>query len=214
MDLVLKILAVAIAVFALLTAVVTHKIKRLEYDSARSASMRATDGTALSNIKYDRSKRWPWALLKWSLLLVGAGGIVLLLISESALDVVLSLAILAGSVYSFRALRHEPWRKASVVRRGASIVVQGSFESVFRRCARSLQVLNARRIELDESVGMIRARTPWTWWGSWGEKIEIRVKALDSNSTSVQFVSDSVLPTTIVDFGRNSRNLERLIAAI
>ena len=45
---------------------------------------------------------------------------------------------------------------------------------------------------------------------SWGEAIEFQLKEIDADQTEIQFSSRPVLRTTLIDYGKNLRNIELL----
>lgn len=50
-------------------------------------------------------------------------------------------------------------------------------------------------------------------WQSWGEDV-LAIIGHGPRGTVVQLRSESTLPTTLVDWGRNRQNLERVVAAL
>lgn len=52
-----------------------------------------------------------------------------------------------------------------------------------------------------------------TWW-SWGENITVHFTELAPGSTRVEVMSKPSMPTTLVDWGKNRRNVDKILAAI
>jgi len=49
---------------------------------------------------------------------------------------------------------------------------------------------------------------------SWGEIIGIKVSGNEQGGSLVEAISECVVPTTIIDYGQNRKNLESLFAAL
>lgn len=78
-----------------------------------------------------------------------------------------------------------------------------------QRVIDALKSLKFRIIEKDEKNGVIVARTRLNIW-SWTEKVTIKI---DPNG-KLHIESKCSLPTQIVDWGKNRRNVENLFAQI
>ncbi|WP_182111303.1 MULTISPECIES: hypothetical protein [unclassified Actinotalea] len=50
-------------------------------------------------------------------------------------------------------------------------------------------------------------------WASWGEKIRATI-GHGTHGSVVHLHSESALPTTLIDFGKNKKNLAKVVAAI
>jgi hypothetical protein len=74
--------------------------------------------------------------------------------------------------------------------------------SLFRRCI--IQ-------EENRSLGRIVARTGINW-KTWGDVITISFKRTGSNCTYIQISSRPNARTTIVDYGKNLENVERIVS--
>jgi hypothetical protein len=221
MELLEKAFGLLTAVVALVTAAITYRQKRSGGELPRAAATSNVSGLRVVEIKYAEPKRWPWVLAKWSTIPLGLLGVFACLDSGYlavttgssifALGAVYWGACAAMYPYLFVRLRREPWRLASKVQRGAQVTVQGTFEDIFARCHNALSAVGARVTELNAVSRHIRARTSWTW-RSFGENIDITLEPVDQDSWLVKLSSDNVLPTTLVDYGKNNRNLRALIA--
>jgi hypothetical protein len=51
-------------------------------------------------------------------------------------------------------------------------------------------------------------------WKSWGETIEVVLTPDSGKSTHAVFTSSSSVKLTLVDFGKNQNNIERIISAL
>ena len=65
----------------------------------------------------------------------------------------------------------------------------------------------------DTSTGEIKARVGISLW-SWGENVTISLNAESDTDTSLVISSNPVFKLTLVDYGKNRRNINTLLAAI
>jgi hypothetical protein len=70
-------------------------------------------------------------------------------------------------------------------------------------------LITAKIIEDNEQNGHIKAKTPMSVWG-WGEVVEIDVSAVDNNKSQITVTSRPSLKTTLVDYGKNTENVEKI----
>ena len=119
---------------------------------------------------------------------------------------------LVSYVYQFRVVRRGP-DTPSRVRREARVTVDGDYEAVFDRCENAVRKLGARIVLLERDGGHIHARTGLSW-RSFGERVNVSITREGDASCVVVLASDSVTPITLVDYGRNSNNLELLIDSL
>ncbi len=61
--------------------------------------------------------------------------------------------------------------------------------------------------EIGEDEGVIHAKSAVNFW-SWREKIEVNIDA----DGSVSMKSECVLPTQVVDWGKNKKNVQQFFA--
>jgi hypothetical protein len=59
----------------------------------------------------------------------------------------------------------------------------------------------------------VSARIPLSW-RSWGDDLDVRVTHEDAESVTVTVTSTAVLKTTLIDWGKNQSNVEKLLAEI
>jgi hypothetical protein len=85
-------------------------------------------------------------------------------------------------------------------------------DAALERCRAALDQLRVRTVRTDPASAMVRGRVPMTW-ATWGERIECRVHPAEQGSR-VEIRSRPVLRTTLVDFGRNRENVERVSALL
>jgi hypothetical protein len=87
-----------------------------------------------------------------------------------------------------------------------------SFDESFDLCVRSLYVISRSRvIETDHSGGRILARTGINW-KTWGDTISFEVSASRKRSSKIRVSSRPTAMTTIVDFGKNLQNVNRIVS--
>lgn len=98
----------------------------------------------------------------------------------------------------------------SRVRREMRVIIDGDYDAVFNRCENALRAIGASIIASDRSIGLICARTG-IGWKSFGEQVEIKVFKSGQEDCTVTLVSDSILSVTLVDYGKNSQNIDALI---
>ena len=63
---------------------------------------------------------------------------------------------------------------------------------------------NEFTIELDGKI---------SWW-SWGEFVTVACRYVNDSMTTIEIVSRPKMPTTIVDYGKGSRNVKKVIDAL
>ncbi|WP_022850115.1 hypothetical protein [Limisalsivibrio acetivorans] len=122
---------------------------------------------------------------------------------------------------SLTAISHFTTRKAgnpkaaSKVRQNVFITIPLPFNEAYRLVMDSLDALGKYKIEhSDEEQGGIKLKTGTTW-RSWGEEMVVLAKKTDNeNETRVNILSGPNVKTTMVDFGKNYRNVEAVISKI
>ena len=62
----------------------------------------------------------------------------------------------------------------------------------------------------DRAAGVIKARIGPTWQ-SWGEVVEVDLRQLTGAGLEVEVRSKPVLPLTFLDYGKNERNVRRIL---
>ncbi|SRR6266542_3916045 len=116
---------------------------------------------------------------------------------------------LAFYVHLFRSFRRDP-DAPSRLRREARVTIDGAYDAVFDRCESAIRMLGAKIISLDRDRGQIHARTGLSW-GSFGERVDIVIMRHGDTACSIVLTSYNVIPGTLVDYGKNSRNLDVLL---
>jgi protein-S-isoprenylcysteine O-methyltransferase Ste14 len=98
----------------------------------------------------------------------------------------------------------------SRVRREMQLIIDGDYDTIFDRCEHALRKIGASIVGSDRDMGMIHARVGMSW-RSVGERVEIKLLKSENADCIVTLVSDSELSITLLDYGKNSQNLDALI---
>lgn len=101
----------------------------------------------------------------------------------------------------------------SLVRRELQFTVASDHDAVFDQCEAALLKMRAIPIARDRDLGLIYAHTGFSW-KSFGERMEVAITTSDTANCTVTVVSDSVYSTTLVDYGKNTQNLNSFIRCI
>jgi hypothetical protein len=92
----------------------------------------------------------------------------------------------------------------------ATIPVGTPAAEVLRRGAEAAAALpRAELTSVDPEAGILVLRGGMSW-RSWGERIEITAAPRFDSATDVTITSRSAIPWTLVDYGVNARNVQRL----
>jgi len=88
------------------------------------------------------------------------------------------------------------------------------FEDAFGHCVASIHSLRGGRLgRCDRGKGLIEGRTAWSWH-SIGDQIRYSLTREDDRRTRVELVSHPLFHATLLDYGTNYDNAERLTAAL
>jgi hypothetical protein len=86
------------------------------------------------------------------------------------------------------------------------------FEGAFDRCIESLGVIRKCRVrEQDRSRGKIIAKSSVNW-KTWGDTISFEITGAGSEETDVRVSSRPTSRSTIVDYGKNLENVEKIVS--
>ena len=87
-----------------------------------------------------------------------------------------------------------------------------SFNESFDLCIRSLDLISRSRVkEKDRSGGRIIARAGLNW-RTWGDTISFEISASGEGSSRIRVSSRPAARSTIVDFGKNLQNVNRIVS--
>lgn len=92
-----------------------------------------------------------------------------------------------------------------------SVELQMSFNDAFDLCVRSLSQIKRSKIkEKSRSQGRIVAKGGISI-KSFGEVIEFKLKEISCDKTGIELSSRPTVPITLVDYGKNRANIEKLV---
>jgi hypothetical protein len=95
------------------------------------------------------------------------------------------------------------------VRQKRTLFVLGSREQVYEELREALGGLGVRRFDIaDPEAGVLTGHTAWSW-KSFGENMSAVIKQV-GEVCEVTITSEPRLPTTMVDYGKNRGNIERI----
>lgn len=94
-----------------------------------------------------------------------------------------------------------------------TLELQLPFYKICNLCITSLEAVNGRIVEKSEqeegTSAKVVAKTKMTW-KSFGESIQFDIHKINSDKTEVKISSKPTLGTTLVDYGRNLENIEKI----
>lgn len=93
-------------------------------------------------------------------------------------------------------------------------VLDVPFEEAFESCVASLRTLRGGRVgRCSRKKGTVSGRSAMTW-RTLGNRIRFQLTRLDESTTQVELTSHPLYQTTLVDYGTNYDNAERLTATL
>ena len=85
------------------------------------------------------------------------------------------------------------------------------YETAFGLCKNSLRMIKKGTIQNENSsAGRIEAKAGMTW-KTWGERISFDVRKISDRESEVEVSSRPIIRTTLVDYGKNLENVERIL---
>lgn len=104
--------------------------------------------------------------------------------------------------------------KSSGVHKKGAIEVGLPSQEVFKICRNAGLVLNGAKISYEsQQKGMLIIKTGISW-KTWGDIIEIVIEEIAANHTRVSIQSRPLVPTTLIDYGKNAENINRIVGYI
>lgn len=100
-----------------------------------------------------------------------------------------------------------------MAKNSASTAFDRGFDDVRRDARSALEAKGASIATADEAAGTIEARVGMGLM-SWGEVIQVAISGSASAPTSVTIKSRSRVPITLVDRGKNARNVNQVLGDI
>lgn len=99
--------------------------------------------------------------------------------------------------------------KNYAVKQSKSIFVDWDYDTAFQRCAQALNDYGCRQIQPNPLHGTIVSKSKLDVFAAL-QAIGMRVIEHDPGDCEIQIISQPKMPTTMLDFGRNLRNVEEL----
>ncbi|AWB43642.1 hypothetical protein DCC85_04990 [Paenibacillus sp. CAA11] len=89
--------------------------------------------------------------------------------------------------------------------------VEGSREEIFELCLRSLGEIKRTKVKsTSPDEGIIQASAGISWL-TWGDVIEFQIKSAGEEHYFVQVLSRPAVSTTLIDYGKNLDNVQRIL---
>lgn len=107
-------------------------------------------------------------------------------------------------------VRHESEQDFDI-RQQRSLTLRLPYDKAFAVCGESVAAVRGRIKTANSSDGKIEARTGWTW-KTFGCVITYVIKPAGERLTEVQVSSRPQVRTTLIDYGENLDNVERICA--
>lgn len=137
-------------------------------------------------------------------------GLAGLLIFSAVSGIGMSLFLVVSHMSGIRLRSRKVLSDTFSVRPVAECRIDADCDTVFAQCVEAVaSIPGVRSWNADEAQGVITASVGWSWM-SWGEAIRVDVQP-DAGAVLVRVASKPKLPTTIVDYGRNLRNVETVL---
>jgi hypothetical protein len=123
----------------------------------------------------------------------------------------LSFAIFSIVLNLFLIFTLSLWRDEPPSRtiKTAEFTIKGSREKILRECLAALEKYGVRVGKFDSVEGIIIGSTKMTMW-SFGEIITIEMSKSSPQSVYLRVSSDCVNPSTLIDWGKNARNIQQI----
>jgi hypothetical protein len=107
-------------------------------------------------------------------------------------------------------LEHEVSEESMKVRHTRELYMRLSYENSYDLLLDSIKSLKNWKIKKeDRSEGIICIKTAINW-KTFGEYVTIKIIKLDSVQTKVEISSKPIVPTTLIDLGRNLENVDTI----
>jgi len=123
------------------------------------------------------------------------------------------MSLILGFLHS-RSVKRMPFGKskeAMDVHHVRNIELRVSYDKAFDLCIESLNLIKRCKIRKeDRSQGKVDARAGMTW-KTLGDVISFDVRKIDNDRTQIEVSSRPAVRTTLVDYGKNLENVEKII---
>ena len=139
-------------------------------------------------------------------------GLISGLISGFFFGLVISVIMGSLHIHSVQKIAPELTEEAYGIHHVRNIRLQMPYDSAFGLCIKSLiPIKNGKVRELDHTQGKIIAKTSINW-KTWGDTIIFDITEADNGYTDVKVSSRPTARTTLVDYGKNLENVEKIIS--
>jgi hypothetical protein len=200
---------------ALITALGTmaaYKLKKAEKTAAPGTPVR------ILSLKEQRSLNWTVLIIK----IAGYGTIILfpiwiisliwrfgLEVKMIAILIITYLAIAALYLFILSRVRGDLSQRRSRTKSETTVTVQAPYDVAFAKCNDAILRLKCRMITLDFENGIIDSERISIWYAPF--ILNVKISRIDPDRCSIYVETDSAIPTTLFDFGMNSRRLTRFV---
>jgi hypothetical protein len=83
-----------------------------------------------------------------------------------------------------------------------------SYDEAYKACVESIhQIKKSKIVKEDPINGTVDAKAGISW-KTFGDKISFKLKRLENDHTEVEFSSRPIIRTTLIDYGKNLRNVQ------
>ena len=104
--------------------------------------------------------------------------------------------------------------KNAAVNQAEKLLIPHPYEQAFNLVRTSIEdSIQGKLIASNTNTGVITAKTRMSWL-SWGEKITISLEKDTDSTTNVWIQSKPFIRTTIVDYGKNKDNINKLVESL
>lgn len=126
--------------------------------------------------------------------------------------VFMSLILGSRHIRSVKRLQYRNSEDAMGVHHVRNVELQLPYDKAFDLCIESIRLIKKSKIQKkDISQGKITAKAGMTW-KTWGDLISFDIRKIDNEKTQVIVSSRPTLRATLVDYGKNLENVERIIS--
>ena len=161
---------------------------------------------------FDLSTSGPTASTSWLLEFFShGGGFILCLVSPSLiLALAISLGLVSGQIIAVKRVHSQGTKKSLDNHQTRKVEVNYPYRKTFQLCLEAIKELgNCKIRKTDSSRGIIEARTGISL-RTYGDNISFEIQQLDNERTQVEISSRPMWWPTIVDYGRNLENVEKI----
>ncbi len=138
-----------------------------------------------------------------------AGGIATGIAGGAAFGALASIILVTLHNHAIARLPFPPEDKNNSVKQMKSIFVDWDYETAFTRCGQVITDYGCRQIQPDPGHGTIISKSKMDLFAAL-QAIGMRVIEHEPGHCEIQIVSRPKMPTTLLDYGKNLKNVEEL----